>query len=82
MNIWHNNLLLNFTKEEFLSFRKVINDLVFGDNSLPFPDDIDRIILRTPNRDISFTFAEFDFEQFKQAMDEAIYFSEIYSMMQ
>jgi len=81
MNIWHANLLLNFGRKEFLSFNKVIHSLNFWDHSHPFPDGSERIILRTPNPDISFTFEETDFELFKEAVEEALYMSEVYALM-
>lgn len=81
INIWHANLLLNFSKSDLLSFKKVIHGLNFWDHSHPFPDGSERIILRTPNSDISFTFEETDFELFKEAVDEAIYMSEVYALM-
>ncbi|HWW41702.1 DUF6686 family protein [Pedobacter sp.] len=79
--LWHNNLLLNFTEEAFLLFREVVNSLPFEDNSLPFPNGEERIVLNTPNHDICFAFAEDEFEEFKIAIDEAIYMNEVYQLM-
>lgn len=79
--IWHNNLLLNFPQQAFISFREVVFSLTFAKASLPFPDDEERIILHTPNDDISFAFDMYEFEDFKAAIDEAIYMNEVYSMM-
>ena len=79
--LWHNNLLLNFTSEAFESFRAVVNSLPFHKNSLPFPDDVERIILHTPNDDICFAFCYDDFETFKQDIDEAMYMNEVYVLM-
>lgn len=79
--LWHSNLLLNFTAEGFESFREVVNSLPFQKNSLPFPDDVERIILHTPNDDICFAFCYDEFETFKAAIDEAVYMNEVYVMM-
>lgn len=79
--LWHNNLLLNFTESAFKSFREVVNSLPFEQNSLPFPDGEERIVLHTPNDDISFAFDEDEFEEFKIAIDEAIYMNEVYMLM-
>ncbi|WP_316835171.1 DUF6686 family protein [Pedobacter nutrimenti] len=79
--LWHNNLLLNFTEEALLSFREVVNSLPFEDNSLPFPNGEERIVLNTPNHDICFAFEEDEFEEFKIAIDEAIYMNEVYQLM-
>ncbi|HMI04345.1 MAG TPA: DUF6686 family protein [Pedobacter sp.] len=79
--IWHNNLLLNFSCEAFMSFRNVVNNMPFHNNCLPFPDQEERVVLHTPNDDISFAFEYEEFEVFKAAIDEAIYMSEIYALM-
>ncbi|MGO1595937.1 MAG: DUF6686 family protein [Sphingobacterium sp.] len=81
LNIWHNNLLLNFSMREFRSFKRIVNNLSFPDRSLSFPDGKRRIILRTPNDDISFTFDIEEFKVFKETIDEAIYMAEVYAMM-
>lgn len=79
--LWHNNLLLNFTADGLETFRGVINSLPFHKNSLPFPDDTERIILHTPNEDVCFAFAYDEFELFKAAIDEAMFMNEVYVMM-
>lgn len=79
--IWHNNLLLNFTEEAFASFKEVVFNMPFNNNCLPFPDQEERIVLHTPNDDISFAFEYDEFETFKSAIDEAIYMNEVYTLM-
>ena len=54
--LWHQNLLLNFSKEKFKGFRKAIAALKYEDCSFPFPDQIDRAIISTPCQDISLVF--------------------------
>ena len=79
--LWHNNLLLNFSMDAFEAFRGVVFSLPFHKNSLPFPDDEERIILHTPNDDICFAFCYEEFESFKLAIDESIYMNEVYQLM-
>ena len=79
--VWHNNLVLNFSTPAFDSFREVVDTINFEHNCLPFPDGNERLILHTPNDDISFAFDEAEFEAFRAAIDEAIYMNEIYSLM-
>jgi len=43
--------------------------------------DQDRIVLHTPQEDISFAFDDEEFEDFKAAIDEAIYMNEVYLIM-
>lgn len=79
--LWHNNLLLNFTEQAFMSFREVVEGMPFNNNCLPFPDMEERIILHTPNEDICFAFCYDEFEDFKEAINEAIYMNEVYALM-
>ncbi|WP_316789153.1 DUF6686 family protein [Pedobacter frigoris] len=79
--IWHNNLVLNFTQEAFVTFKDVLENTPFHKNSLPFPDNEERIILHTPNDDISFAFSYEEFEEFKAAISEAIYMNDVYAIM-
>jgi hypothetical protein len=80
--IWHDNLMLSFSEEAFSSFKEVLNSLSFEDRCLPFPGGEERIILHTPHDDISFAFAEEEFELCKAAIDEAIFMKEVYELMQ
>ncbi|WP_237073502.1 DUF6686 family protein [Mucilaginibacter mali] len=79
--IWHNNLVLNFTRNQFADFRRFADDMDFDDRALPFPDGYDRAVLRTPHNDINFAFTLGEWDNFKQAMDEAAYMLEVYSLM-
>lgn len=79
--IWHNNLVLNFSSSAFDSFQGLVNGLDFHSSSLPFPDGEERVVLHTPNEDISFAFDEEEFESFKNAIDEAVYMKEVYVLV-
>ena len=81
MNIWHNNLLLNFTPQQFTDFRKFINDLDFEDRSHPFPDMQDRAVLKTPVDHINFAFTEEEWKDLKDAMDEALYMVKVFDLI-
>jgi hypothetical protein len=79
--IWHQNLILNFTESQFNDFKNFANDMDFEERLLPFPDGEDRAVLRTPHSDINFTFTYPEWENFKAAIDEALYMLEVYSLM-
>lgn len=64
LNIWHQNLLLALTPEQFNSFRKFTEELDFEERSHPFPDGTERAILCTPNRDINFVFTWDEWQDF------------------
>ncbi len=80
--IWHHNLVLTFPVNGFASFRETVNSISFDSNSLPFPDGHDRIILHTPNDDISFAFDAGELEDFRAAILEAEYMNEVYLLME
>lgn len=79
--IWHKNLLLNFAPEDFLAFKKTIEETSFEENCLPFPDHSERIILRTPNEDISFAFTYAELKSFRSALSEALFMKEVYMLI-
>jgi len=47
----------------------------------PFPNGDDRLVLRTPHSDINFSFSLEEWDNFHEAMEEAIYMQNIYQMM-
>ncbi|MGZ3874850.1 MAG: hypothetical protein ACXVJD_18160 [Mucilaginibacter sp.] len=80
--IWHNNLILSFSVEQFVLFRDFTIGLEFNDHSFPFPDGQERVVMRTPVNDLQLTFTTDQWENFHAAMEEAIYMQEIYSLME
>lgn len=81
VNIWHNNLVLNFTPQQFADFRTFVSDLDFDDRSLPFPDMQERAVLKTPVDHINFTFTIDEWENLLDAMDEALYMQKIFDLI-
>jgi hypothetical protein len=79
--IWHRNILLNFSPEDFSSFKRMLDDLDFEDCSFNFLDNISRIIIKTPKPGISFAFTENEWNNFNQAVTEAIYMQQVYDLM-
>ncbi|MBE9585831.1 hypothetical protein IM792_15350 [Mucilaginibacter sp. JRF] len=79
--IWQHNLLLNFSEEQFRSFKTFTANLDAADASFPFPDGEERLVLRTPNNDICLTFSLDEWDGFQAAMEDAVYFGNIYDMM-
>lgn len=80
--IWHNNLILSFTIDQFIQFRNFAADLKFDSHSFPFPDGEERIVMRTPVNDIQLTFTPDQWENFHAAMEEAAYMHEVYDLME
>lgn len=79
--IWQNNILLNFSPEDFTAFKRMLYGLDFEDCSFRFQDNASRIIIKTPKPEISFTFTEEEWDDFNQAIDEAAYMQEVYDLI-
>ena len=80
LNIWHQNLLLCFSTEQFRAFGAFSVEMDFSERAHPFPDGEDRAILCTPNKDINFAFTQDEWEDFKEAMEEAVYMEQVYQL--
>jgi len=79
--LWHNNFVINYTASEFDAFRKIIKNAVFSNNALPFPDGVDRIIVRTSHESINLIFTEDEWVSLKDVLDEGQFVLQIYEIM-
>ncbi|UPK69584.1 DUF6686 family protein [Chitinophaga filiformis] len=79
--IWHNNLVLNFTPQEFQLFYESLEHQQFHDCSMTFPDGEERVVVHSPYRDISFTFTKQEWRDMKEAMSEAILLQQVYELI-
>ena len=75
------SLLLNFSPEQFRSFKNFTAKLEVEQSLFPFPDGEERLVLRTPHSDICMVFSLDEWEQFQQAMEEAEYMMQIYELV-
>jgi len=80
--IWHNNLIISFSTEQFNQFRDFTVELDFTAHSFPFPDGQERVVMRTPVNDVQMTFTTEQWGNFHSAMDEAIYMQQVYDLME
>ena len=78
INIWHQNLMLCFTPDQFRLFQQFAKEMNFESRCFPFPDGSERLVLCTPHNDINFVFDETEWKGFNAAMIEALYMQEIY----
>lgn len=78
---WHNNIVIHFSHEEFDAFRTIINRSEFDQSAFPFPDEVERIMVRTPNTTINLTFTRTEWEDLKIVLDEAQFVQQVYSLM-
>lgn len=78
--IWNHNLILTFSGEQFASFRKFATELDFDHDAFPFPDAEDRVVMRTPLKDIQLTFTRPEWLDFNSAMEEAGHMLEVYAL--
>jgi hypothetical protein len=52
--LWHNNLLLRFTSEEFTTFQEVTSRFTFDEDAILFPDHLMRLVMQLPEKQIGF----------------------------
>jgi hypothetical protein len=81
LNIWQHNLLLSFSPGQFKAFKEFTQLLDTPECTFPFPDGEERLVLRTPHTDISFTFSMDEWEDFQAAMEEAEYMQGVYELL-
>lgn len=81
LTLWHRNVVLNFTPAQFNIFKDFTERLDVQDCLFPFPDGEERLILRTPNTDISFAFTTDEWNNFHLSMGEAAYMQSIYKII-
>ncbi|SEK45461.1 hypothetical protein SAMN04488505_101231 [Chitinophaga rupis] len=79
--LWHGNVLLHFTPNDFVQFSETLGHREFCDHSLPFPDDEERVIIHTPCQDISFTFTKAEWETLRAAVEEALLMQQVYALI-
>jgi len=83
-NIIHlcfNNLLINFTKEDFLTFRNIVKNIYKENEPISFPDGKNRILISTPYQGINFSFNQQEMILLVRSLDEAFYMEKIYSYL-
>lgn len=73
--------MLSFYEKQFLSFRNHTLSADCETNFHTFPDGEERLILNTPNQDISFSFTEDEWADFAVALEEAIYMQSVYKLV-
>lgn len=79
--IWHNNLLLNFSPQDFQLFCDTLEHQEFYDCCMMFPDGEERVVVHSPCRDISFTFTQQEWLNMKEALNEAILLQQVYELI-
>ncbi|MEO1021895.1 MAG: DUF6686 family protein [Bacteroidota bacterium] len=65
------NTLLSLDKDAFQAFTSSFSAISFDHHSITFPDDISRIIIRTPSTYVQLCFDEKEFEAMRQLLNEA-----------
>lgn len=84
-NIIHlcfNNILINFSKEDFFTFRRIVKDIFKENEPISFPDGRERILLNSPYQGINFSFNRIEMAELVRSLDEAYYMERIYSYLQ
>ena len=79
--IWHGNALFYFSPDQFRAFKRFTENLDVTECLFTFPDNEERLILCTPNRDINFNFSLEEWEGFHAALAEAAYMQDVYELV-
>jgi len=79
--LWHGNVLLHFTPDDFVKFSETLDRGAFCDSSMPFPDNRERVIVHTPCYDVSFTFTKPEWEDIRAAVEEALLMQQVYALV-
>jgi hypothetical protein len=66
----YNNILIKFTKDYFLSFCSVLENVEFGESAIETPKGGREIVLNTGCHDIQFTFSYYEFEELKDLLQQ------------
>ncbi|MGJ1204719.1 DUF6686 family protein [Sphingobacterium lactis] len=82
IHVCFNNLLINFSKEDFFTFRSLVKDIFDDNKPIVFPDGKNRILLHTPYEGINFSFDQFEMLELVKTLDEAFYMEKIYSYLE
>lgn len=76
-----NNIMLNFSFTDFLSFRRMTKSLMRNECRVLLPDGSEKVVLKTPYQGVNFLFSEREICSLVSLMDEAYYFQQIYSLL-
>ncbi|PVY38372.1 MULTISPECIES: DUF6686 family protein [Pontibacter] len=82
VSLWHNNLIVSFTPEQFFAFSNLIRRYSFADGAMPFPDELERIMIRLPHKDFTMAFTEAEWVNLGEVVEEALYMRQIYEMLE
>ncbi|WP_207436068.1 DUF6686 family protein [Sabulibacter ruber] len=79
--LWHNNVMLTYTPEEFASFIEVISGFAFAKCAQVFPDGEERLVIRTPQRFVSLAFARKEWEDLHEALAAAQHLRQVLALI-
>ncbi|MGO3108101.1 DUF6686 family protein [Sphingobacterium sp. JB170] len=72
IHIWHSNLILRLDAQALSDFSRFLDEVLFETACVEFPDGEWKVIIHTPNPEISFAFDEWEFADFKTAVHDAL----------
>ena len=82
IHLCFNNLMINFSKADFIAFRSIVKDIYKETEPISFPDGRQRMVLSSPYPGINFSFDRFELSELLRSLDEAYYMERIYSYFQ
>jgi len=79
--VWHQNLLIQFASLDFSDFLNHIKTYSFFERAISFPDGETRLVIQSPAEELCLVFEEEEWEQFKHALEEALYLGTVYDLL-
>jgi hypothetical protein len=80
--LWHKNILMSFSEEEFSSFCQAMHCYEFSECAWPFSDGISRLSVCTPYDQVNFVFEEEEWKDMLRALDEAALMHEAHKILE
>lgn len=81
IHLCFNNLMINFTVDDFFRFRQIVKNIHGEQEIIAFPDGSQRILLHSPYDGINFSFHPNELNQLIHSLDEAYYMHQIYGYL-
>ena len=80
--IWQQSYIMTLNESDYLDFMRHVDKQDANGSFSCFPDGEMRLMLNTPAPDIYFTFNEEEWGDFKSALLESHYMSQVYALWQ
>ncbi len=82
IGLHYKNILCGFNQQDFKVFVSNTLEVSFRNSAVRFPQNKRRVILKTCHPDIQFCFDEYQLDQFKETLTEALLMFEVHMALE